>query len=367
LNKKGNLLVIQDLFGYFKGWNETGITPRIIRHYDYYSNYFDQVDIKTWDSEKVNFNENNINHISFSNIILRRYIYFFFGWVKKFKKYDYIEMAGPTSFFNALPYKLLGSKVLLHYRYCLPKFLERYDSFIKRNILKNIAKIIEFFSFLIADTIAVTTLDLKSNVIENHINEDKIKMLPNFVNIDIFRPIETEKLYDLVYIGRLHPEKNIDLLLDIMKKKENLKLLIVGSFGGLEKKVKERVENEKIINVTLQDNIPNDEVPIYLNKAKIFILVSRVEGHPKALIEAMSCGLPSIVSNVEGNRETVQNRKNGLIVEIVENEISEAIDEILNDEEFQRYLGKNARKFVEDNYSMEKILQKRIALIKGGI
>ena len=78
---------------------------------------------------------------------------------------------------------------------------------------------------------------------------------------------------------------------------------------------------------------------MFLNRASAFILPSKYEGHPKSLIEAMSCGLPCIGSNVVGIKEDIRHKETGYLCNTDYQSIAEAIDIVLSDESLQRYMG----------------------------
>ena len=81
-------------------------------------------------------------------------------------------------------------------------------------------------------------------------------------------------------------------------------------------------------------------------------MVSLFEGHPKALIEAMSCGLPVIGSNVPGIQDIIGHKKNGYLCETSVESIQSAIQFVLSNDTLKTNIAKNARQFVEDNYAL---------------
>ncbi|HEC93684.1 MAG TPA: glycosyltransferase, partial [Candidatus Atribacteria bacterium] len=112
-------------------------------------------------------------------------------------------------------------------------------------------------------------------------------------------------------------------------------------------------------------SIPNKDLPIELNKSEIFILPSFFEGNPKALLEAMSCGLACIGTDVEGIREVIKHKENGYLCKTDPKSIKEAILEILNDRELETKISQNARKAILENFSLEKILEKEIKIYQS--
>ena len=98
------------------------------------------------------------------------------------------------------------------------------------------------------------------------------------------------------------------------------------------------------------------DISSYLLQYDIFVFPSKQEGLPKALMEAMACGLPCIVSNVRGNRDLIDNGKGGFVVENNENDYLEAINKLKNDPMLRKQMGEyNINKI--KNYSIDSILK----------
>ncbi|MGB3759084.1 MAG: glycosyltransferase family 4 protein [Rivularia sp. (in: cyanobacteria)] len=93
----------------------------------------------------------------------------------------------------------------------------------------------------------------------------------------------------------------------------------------------------------------------YLSAADLYVLASRNEGFPVAPLEAMSCGLPIVATEVPGIPDILENYDSdgGIRVPCENaNRLAEAISRLLNNEELRRELGKRARKKVEKRFSL---------------
>lgn len=110
-------------------------------------------------------------------------------------------------------------------------------------------------------------------------------------------------IYDCVFVGRLHPQKNIDELITIWKKvveqSPKRKLAIVGE-GYMEDLLQEKMRQEKLEkNITFlgfADGIAKAKI---LKSSKIFLSASRFDTGNIALDEALACGLPGIVYDLQ--------------------------------------------------------------------
>ncbi len=99
-----------------------------------------------------------------------------------------------------------------------------------------------------------------------------------------------------------------------------------------------------------------------------FVLSTRYEGMPYALLDAMAARLPVVATRVQGVKEVILHRENGLLVEPGDvKSIVEALSEYIADQEFARRMGEAGRERVRKHYSLEKQLTELAAfyLSKG--
>jgi len=219
--------------------------------------------------------------------------------------------------------------------------------------------LIEKFAYSHADY-SFTSSKFDLEYIQKKQGVKNITCIPNYIEISLFKPTpDIEKNKDLVFIGRLSCEKN---LLNLIKAlgNTNYSLDIYGA-GPLEKNLREKSKKIKA-KIFFRGTVPNKKIPIILNKYKIFILPSFYEGMPKALLEAMACGLPCIGADVRGINEVIKHGYNGWLVKTDPKSIRTGIIRLMRDKKLREKLGKNARKTIEEKYSLEKILKKEIEI-----
>jgi glycosyltransferase involved in cell wall biosynthesis len=148
-----------------------------------------------------------------------------------------------------------------------------------------------------------------------------------------------------------------------MRDIRDAKLVVIGN-GPLRDELT-REAKESGIDVQFLGSLPNYELPSELNRSEIFVLPSSYEGHPKALLEAMACGLPVIGTDVPGIREVIDHGQTGYLCQPTPEDVKRAITQVLGDKELSRQMGERARQFVVENYSIEKVLEQELAVLNS--
>jgi glycosyltransferase involved in cell wall biosynthesis len=178
--------------------------------------------------------------------------------------------------------------------------------------------------------------------------------------------MKTRKVYDLVFTGYLRPMKRLDVLLNIillLKKKghTSVNCLIVGD--GPEKNKLVKLASVLGISHNVAFKPYTKPIKDVLYPSKIFIMTSESEGLPMSMIEAMACGLPVVVSNINDIPDIVDHGENGYLVEPLNVEsYAFYLDVLLKDESFCHKMGQAAyskiKKLHENDFSFEHIKKK---------
>jgi len=181
---------------------------------------------------------------------------------------------------------------------------------------KGLRKKITYFMLKRADAITVTGKKSRQFLLSDGIESSSIYILPNSIDIAIFKSEKEKKCFDIISLGRLSPEKELKNLLEIVaelkKKRVRIKVGIAGR--GFEKENLEKL----IRKLSLQKNVELlgfvDDIVKFYNSGRIFVLSSSTEGLPRTVIEAMACGVPSVASNVGDMEDVIIDGENGFLV-----------------------------------------------------
>lgn len=178
-------------------------------------------------------------------------------------------------------------------------------------------------SALRADIILVPSFSTKKDIVEIYkIPEEKIKVLYLGVNKDIFKPIEKDiskmklrKYFDeekyILTVATSIKRKNLPFLLDVYAalKEKNIeeKLVIIAGSNSLKKEILNLIKQKNLEKcVYCFAEIPEDDLPYFYSAAELFVFLSLYEGFGLPVVEAMSCGVPVIVSNISSLPEIVK-------------------------------------------------------------
>lgn len=274
--------------------------------------------------------------------------------VRYWRIFQSIDIVKTNQFQGAI----FGVVIKILYRKKLAIRMGWYHSHFKKNSL--IKKYIEKFCFYFSDILLVTNKDAINYICsEYNLPPSKVSYLPNSIDTDQFYPYKTKKYYDLIYVGRFESEKNtIEILKSIsLFTKYSLKVLFIGD-GKQKREILDIAQNNNI-DLKIISRVNNSKLPFYYNSSRMFILPSLYEGNPKTLLEAMSCSLPVIASNVPGIKEIISPGYNGYLFEPHSDSIYNTLVLYLNDKKNNiKKIKKNARQYILANHSLDLIISK---------
>lgn len=202
----------------------------------------------------------------------------------------------------------------------------------------------------------------KEKMVKGGFNKDRIVHIPTFIKVDE-SDVRESRLDEkkILYVGRLSPEKGVEVLIDAFNlvKDKDAVLTIVGDVNSsyaeyLIAKVPEKIKS-KIEFLGFKNY---EEVKI-LYQQSLFLIVPSVwfENQPNVVLEGMACERPVLVSKLGSLTEMVSNGETGYHFKADNSEdLAEKIDSLLKNLEKTIEMGKKARRYVEDQHSLQNHL-----------
>jgi glycosyltransferase involved in cell wall biosynthesis len=288
-------------------------------------------------------------------------------WLEKnLKKFDIIHLHNFRSYQNVV----IRSFAV---KYGIPYIVQAHGSvlpFFKKQNLKKLYdlvwgdKILENSSKLIALT------DTESEQYQTmRVPKNKIKIIPNGLDFKEFENLpnrgEFRRKYQItddckiiLYIGRLHGTKGLDLLIDafhkVIKEKINCKLVIIGPDDGYLTQIQSKANYLGLQNkIKIIGFIPNNEKIQALVDSNVFVTPS-FSGFPVTFLEACACGLPIITSTQGDNLDWIHNNV-GFVVEYNPSRLKDAIFKIIDDEALSRKFSNQGKQLVAEQFNWNAI------------
>jgi len=245
---------------------------------------------------------------------------------------------------------------------------------LKRKVLNAVEKI----TYNCATNVYPNSYGLKNIILDNRFgNKEKLKVIGNGSSNGIDTSYFDPKLFSIkdkqdlktnlgikntdfvfIFVGRLVSDKGMNELVAAFDKlsteNKKVKLLLVGSFEDeldplQEKTTNTIINNKQIISVGYQ----NDVRP-YFSVSNCLVFPSYREGFPNVVMQSGAMGSPSIVSNINGCNEIIENNINGLVIKVKSiNAIYDAMKKIISDKTLFNKLRLNSRKIIKMKYERE--------------
>ena len=102
-----------------------------------------------------------------------------------------------------------------------------------------------------------------------------------------------------------------------------------------------------------------DDVPAFLDDLDMFVLSSHIEGHPMVLLEAMAMALPVVATAIPGVADMLDDGVDGRLVPVGDiPALAAAMDGLRRDQDSARRYGVNARRKIEREYAVDRMVQR---------
>lgn len=229
------------------------------------------------------------------------------------------------------------------------------------------------FSIAMSDAITAVSDFLRRETVEAFRIEKPIDVIHNFVDCNEFRPGRSAGIREryaprgehlLIHVSNFRKVKNIPTILDVLvevRKVQNARLLLVGDgpeFEAVERGVAERGLGDAVVFLGDQEFIAD-----ILPAADVFLLPSEHESFGLAALEAMSCGVPPVTSNIGGLREVIRDGETGFLLDPHDvGGMRDVVVRLLEDGEWRRQVGLKARERAKRDFGRDKVVAEYLKL-----
>ena len=218
-----------------------------------------------------------------------------------------------------------------------------------------------------ADALVANSKGLKELALR-FCDEYPVSIIHNGVDTEVFKPKHKEDgdPVTLLFISRLIERKGLQFIIPKMRKiseetNRNIRLLVIGDGPyrlNLEQMAKKENVESQVFFVGQKDK---KELPELYQQGDIFIFPSQKEGMPNAVLEAMACGLPIIMSPCQGSEELIAG--NGVIADANMEDFYESIIEIIKlDQEEKNKMARESRERAVKLFSWDSKAREYLSL-----
>lgn len=219
------------------------------------------------------------------------------------------------------------------------------------------------------DAVLVFSENQKRMLEKNGVENAPMYVIPNGVDVDKFSPGDCDYKQELgarlliSYVGRIEPEKNVNVLCEAFTSldlPDDHILVIAGAGMDLGRLRRKYSDDARII---FRGHITDSrEVQRILRSSDINVLPSSVEGLSIAMLEAMASGAAMVVTDVGADGEAMRGAGIVLDLENLEAQLPLALRQLIEFPEFRQDLKQRARRRAVEQYSLQSNLDKLVQL-----
>jgi glycosyltransferase involved in cell wall biosynthesis len=227
------------------------------------------------------------------------------------------------------------------------------------------------------DRYIATTAPIEQEFRDQRLDAGRVLLMPNGVDTDLYAPLADSgrrRMRDALglpdgpivsYVGIINARKNVDGILRIWARCVERgcagHLALIGPVpadaaardfrGQLDAFVADRGLTERVTFAGQQT-----QVAPWLRASDVFLFPSRQEGMPNSVLEAMSCGVPCVLSTSSGMQDLIADGENGRIRDLGDEEaLADAVLALLADPDERARCGARARETIERRFSLDAL------------
>jgi glycosyltransferase involved in cell wall biosynthesis len=361
----------------------TGTIPKEYKGLKYHKEEMDGITIHrnyVYATPNKGFIKKTIGHISFmiSSVLFS---------LKKIGDTDIVITSSPTFFSIISGYYISKRKkvpFILEIRDLWPAAIVELGV-LKNKLIINLLERLELRYYRKSSKLVMVTNAFKLNLIERGIYKDKIEVITNGYEVEMFFPQEKdlelvekyglEDKFIVEYVGVHGISQALDkiiLVAEQLTDKKDIQFVFIGE-GADKEKLQQMVAEKKLLNVLFIDAQPKEKIPRFYNIADICLVPLKniplfKTFIPSKMFEIMGCGIP-IIASLEGEAADILRQSQAAVIVSPEDitGIKDSIIKLKNDKILRENMSKSGIKFVKQYYSRELLAKKYLLLIEQTI
>lgn len=201
----------------------------------------------------------------------------------------------------------------------------------------------------------------------------RLEMLPNGVPAAEPLPLTTEEPLNVLFLARLHERKRPRVFLEaaglLAERFPSVTFSIVGPDEGEEAEVRNLAQELDPTGqrIRFEGPLQPHETLARMSQSRIYVLPSANEPFPMSVLEAMSVGIPVVINDDCGLGGAVRTGDAGIVTDGSTTSVADAISSLLSDEKRRNEMGANARRLVEDSFSMEAVAERLEEIYRAAV
>lgn len=213
------------------------------------------------------------------------------------------------------------------------------------------------FTFNSADKIITFTEREKEDMIAVGVKPEKIVIIPNGVDTEVFHPVEKDSSnpFTVIWVGRLSAGKGLKYAIlgfeKFLQRVPSALMYVVGDGPYLESA--QAYVNGKGLDTSIifTGRVDNEEMLSYYARSSVYLMTSMSEGMPRTLLEAMACGLPVVCTDIPQLVPIIE--AGGIVIHKKDvEEVVAALERLYGDGNLSEGFGLSGRKKIVGGYSL---------------
>jgi glycosyltransferase involved in cell wall biosynthesis len=226
----------------------------------------------------------------------------------------HVSTPGPMGLLGWLVAKMLRVPMLMTHHTDFPAYLDRFTG--DHRVTNGTIAYLKWF-YSQAQCVFSRSSAYRFKLMDLGVPESRIRVLEPGINLSRFSPKQPlrKEGKQLLYVGRVSVEKNLPLLVEIMKdlarRGRQVELVVAGD-GPYRKPMEEALSG---LPVRFLGYCSDEQLPGIYSNADLLVFPSTTDTLGQTVMEAQACGLPAVVSNKGGPRELIIDDETGVVVD----------------------------------------------------